>query len=80
MKLDRESYQDRQDDVQAHEAHPVLFKGLDDEHGRILGTAGVLDLLVERHHVFDDLDAAVAHARRHVQRSHPSGHEGRGAA
>ena len=58
----------------------VLFKGLDDEHGRILGTAGVLDLLVERHHVFDDLDAAVAHARRHVQRRHPSGHEGRGAA
>jgi SulP family sulfate permease len=58
----------------------VLIKGLDDEHGRILSSAGVLARLDERHHVFDDLDATLAHARRHVDRARREGREDLGAA
>ncbi len=50
----------------------VLIKGARAEHGRILTTAGVLAELDARGHLFDDLDAAIAHARRHVDRQ---GHE-----
>ena len=49
----------------------VLIKGARAEHGRILATAGILADLDARGHLFDDLDAAIAHARRHV--------DGRGA-
>jgi SulP family sulfate permease len=54
----------------------VLIKGARAEHGRILATAGVLADLDAKGHVFDDLDAAVAHARRHVDRSHDTHHTG----
>jgi SulP family sulfate permease len=46
----------------------VLIKGARAEHGRILATAGILADLDARDHLFDDLDAAVTHARRHVNR------------
>jgi SulP family sulfate permease len=49
----------------------VLMKGARAEHGRILATAGVLADLDAKGHLFDDLDAAVTHARRHVQRLRP---------
>jgi len=47
----------------------VLVKGARAEHGRILATAGVLAVLDEKGHLFDDLDAAIVHAKRHVRRS-----------
>ena len=47
----------------------VLVKGARTEHGRVLATAGVVADLDSRQHLFDDLDAAVAHARHHVDRS-----------
>ena len=47
----------------------VLVKGARAEHGRILATAGILADLDAKGHLFDDLDAAVTHARRHVRRS-----------
>jgi SulP family sulfate permease len=47
----------------------VLIKGARAEHGRILATAGILADLDAKGHLFDDLDAAIAHARRHVNRS-----------
>ncbi|MFZ0248751.1 MAG: sodium-independent anion transporter, partial [Acidimicrobiales bacterium] len=46
----------------------VLIKGARAEHGRILTTAGVLAEVDAKGHLFDDLDAAIAHARRHVDR------------
>jgi SulP family sulfate permease len=45
----------------------VLVKGARPEHGRILATAGVLAALDAKGHLFDDLDAAVTHARQHVR-------------
>ncbi len=47
----------------------VLIKGARAEHGRILATAGILADLDAKGHLFDDLDAAITHARRHVDRS-----------
>ena len=47
----------------------VLLKGVRAEHLRILAAVGSLDRLAHEHHVFDDLPSAVAHARRHVERS-----------
>ena len=47
----------------------VLVKGARAEHGRILATAGALADLDAKDHLFDDLDAAVTHARRHVHRA-----------
>ena len=47
----------------------VLVKGARPEHGRILATAGALADLDAKDHLFDDLDAAVTHARRHVHRA-----------
>jgi SulP family sulfate permease len=44
----------------------VLMKGTRVEHGRILATAGLLAQLEASGHIFDDLGAAVAHARQHV--------------
>jgi sulfate permease, SulP family len=49
----------------------VLLKGARAEHGRILATAGIVADLHAKGHLFDDLDAAVAHARRHAQRARP---------
>ena len=47
----------------------VLIKGARPEHGRILATAGILADLDAKGHLFDDLDAAIAHARGHVHRA-----------
>lgn len=47
----------------------VLLKGPRDEHMRVLHAVGVLDRLAHERHVFDDLDAAVQHARSHVTRA-----------
>jgi SulP family sulfate permease len=44
----------------------VLLKGPRPDHRRVLGAVGVLERLDEGHHVFDDLAAAVEHARLHV--------------
>lgn len=46
----------------------VLLKGVRAEHLRILQAVGVLDRLAHERHVFDTLDAAVTHARRHLTR------------
>jgi sulfate permease, SulP family len=47
----------------------VLLKGVRPEHHRILSAVGALDRLAHANHVFDTLDAALDHARRHVERS-----------
>lgn len=46
----------------------VLLKGARPEHLRTLLAVGALDGLADQHHLFDDLDAAVTHARLHVRR------------
>jgi SulP family sulfate permease len=46
----------------------VLLKGAKAEHLRILEAVGSLDRLAHEHHVFDDLPAAIEHARLHVDR------------
>jgi len=59
----------------------VLLKGPRPEHERILRAVGALDRLASEHHVFADLDEAVAHARLHVERgSDPHGPPGAVAA
>ena len=52
-----------------HRGITVLLKGIRPEHLRILGVVGALENLAHVNHIFDDLDAAVAHARLHVGRS-----------
>lgn len=47
----------------------VLLKGPRPEHLRALEATGTLDRLAHENHVFADLDAALAHARTHVQRA-----------
>jgi SulP family sulfate permease len=47
----------------------VLIKGPRPEHLRVLKAVGVLDHLAHEHHVFDDLDDAIAHAQKHVARA-----------
>ncbi|WP_017792198.1 SulP family inorganic anion transporter [Leucobacter salsicius] len=44
----------------------VLIKGVRAPHLRVLETLGAIDSLRHPNHLFDDLDAAVAHARTHV--------------
>jgi SulP family sulfate permease len=46
----------------------VLLKGVRPEHHRVLSAVGALERLAHERHVFDDLDAAVRHARDHVAR------------
>ena len=46
----------------------VLLKGASPEHTRLLAAVGTLAPVLSQHHVFDDLPAAVAHARKHVAR------------
>lgn len=48
----------------------VLLKGLRPEHRRLAEGVGVLSAVGPEQHVFDDLDAALAHARTHVHRPH----------
>lgn len=44
----------------------VLIKGVQAQHEELFRTVGVLRALRHANHLFDDLDAAVAHARGHV--------------
>ncbi len=46
----------------------VLLKGIRPEHRRALHAVGAIDRLGSDHHIFDNLDAAIAHARLHVTR------------
>ncbi|CAN5162131.1 SulP family inorganic anion transporter [soil metagenome] len=47
----------------------VLVKGIQPEHLRTAARVGVISSLRHHNHLFDDLDAAVAHARDHVSRT-----------
>jgi SulP family sulfate permease len=49
-----------------HRGITVLLKGPRPEHRRLLRTVGALDHLDSEHHVFTDLDEAIAHARLHA--------------
>ena len=51
----------------------LLVKGASLEHGRMLDAAGILGELDRRGHLFDDLNAAIAHARRHLKSEHLEG-------
>lgn len=46
----------------------VLLKGVKPEHREILDAVGALSDITHRGHLFDDLDDAIAHARKHTQR------------
>ena len=46
----------------------VLLKGPRPEHLRILREVGAIDRLAHENHLFTDLDAAIEHARTHVDR------------
>ena len=46
----------------------VLIKGPRAEHVRVLRAVGALDHLRHENHLFESLEAAVEHARSHVQR------------
>jgi len=46
----------------------VLIKGPRPQHLRTLRAVGTLDRLADQRHLFDDLDAALDHARLHVRR------------
>lgn len=54
-----------------HRGITVLLKGVQPQHRRILAAVGALDRLRHERHLFDDLDDAVAHARRHATGSAP---------
>ncbi len=47
----------------------VLIKGPRPEHLRVLKAVGVLDRLAHHHHLFDNLDLAIAHAHEHTHRN-----------
>ncbi|KDA04699.1 MFS transporter [Microbacterium sp. CH12i] len=47
----------------------VLVKGIQPRHLALASRVGVLSSLRHQNHLFDELDAAVAHARSHVRRS-----------
>lgn len=49
----------------------VLLKGIRPGHRQLLETVGALDQLAREHHLFDTLEAAVAHARKHVHDRSP---------
>ncbi|MBD9698545.1 SulP family inorganic anion transporter [Flavimobilis sp. GY10621] len=49
----------------------VLVKGVQEQHRSVLTRVGVLDELASEQHLFEDLDAAIAHARDHVARPRP---------
>lgn len=47
----------------------VLIKGVKPEHRKILEAVGALSDITHRNHLFDDLEAAIAHARKHTARN-----------
>lgn len=46
----------------------VLLKGIQPQHLTLVSRTGALDALAHENHLFDDLPAAVEHAREHVRR------------
>jgi SulP family sulfate permease len=56
----------------------VLIKGPRPDHLRTLRAVGTLDRLAHERHLFNDLEAALEHARMHVRRVLHSAHETRG--
>ena len=50
----------------------VLLKGIQPEHLGLANRVGVIAALRDEHHLFIDLDSAVAHARSHVARANAS--------
>lgn len=50
----------------------VLIKGVQAHHTELFRTVGVVGALRHQNHLFDDLDAALAHARSHVRRERGS--------
>jgi SulP family sulfate permease len=52
-----------------HRKVTVLIKGPRPEHLRILREVGAIDRLAHENHLFSDLDAAIAHARVHIERN-----------
>ncbi|HET6952032.1 MAG TPA: SulP family inorganic anion transporter [Acidimicrobiales bacterium] len=50
-----------------HRHITVLLKGARPEHARVLRSVGALDHLASEHHIFTDLDEAIAHARLHAR-------------
>jgi SulP family sulfate permease len=57
-----------------HRGVTVLIKGVQPRHRRILVAVGALDRLRHERHLFDRLDEAVAHARRHAVTEAPLAH------
>ena len=57
--------------IQELEAHgtTVLLKGPRSDHLKLLTEVGAIDRLAHHNHLFDDLDAAIAHAHEHASRS-----------
>ena len=51
----------------------VLVKGIQARHERLARTGGLSAALRHPNHLFDDLDAAVAHARSHIEREDRAG-------
>ncbi|CAN5136116.1 SulP family inorganic anion transporter [soil metagenome] len=51
----------------------VLVKGIQPQHLKLATRVGVIDALRDEKHLFQDLDAAVAHARSHVRRATNAG-------
>lgn len=47
----------------------VLIKGVQAHHRRLLDRLGVIASLRDPHHLFDELDPALAHARDHIRRA-----------
>jgi SulP family sulfate permease len=63
-----------------HRNITVLIKGPRPDHLRILREVGAIDRLAHENHLFSDLDAAIAHARVHIDRNsghhqHPESHD-----
>lgn len=52
-----------------HRGITVLLKGPRPEHLRVLVATGAVERLAHQHHLFDDLESAIAHARLHVARA-----------
>lgn len=50
----------------------VLLKGIQPQHLTLVSRTGALAALAHENHLFDDLPAAVQHAREHVRRSEPT--------
>ena len=47
----------------------VIIKGVKQAHAEVLAAVGVLKELDERGHVLEDMDDAIAHARKHLNRA-----------